>query len=79
MMTQMCSSYFKRLLYWVNLADMQCKVQLKRWDGRVLVTNAIRPDFGQKCLQLPGMLTHIHCDTTSYPYGTRKATALNTI
>ena len=79
MMTQMCSSYFKILLYWVNRADMQCKVHLERSDGLVLVTNAICPDFGQKCLQLLVMLTLTNCDTTSYPYDKRNATALNTI
>ena len=35
-------------------------------DGPVLDTNATCPNFGQECLQLPGMLTLIHCDTTSY-------------
>ena len=58
---------------------MQCKVQIECWDGSVLDTNAICPDFGQKCLQLPGMLTLSHCDTTSYPYGKGNATALNMI
>ena len=66
-------------LYWVNRADMQCKVQMERWDGPVLDTNATCPDFGQKCLQLPGMLTLSHCDTTSYPYGKGNDTALNLI
>ena len=70
---------FVLLLYFVNPADMQCKVQMKRCDGSVLDTNATCPDFGQKCLQLPGMLTLSHCDTTSYPYGKGNATALNII
>ena len=58
---------------------MQCKVQMERWDCSVLDTNASCPDFGKKCLQLPGMLTLSHCDTTSYPYGEGNATALNMI
>ena len=70
---------FVLLLYLVNPTDMQCKVQMKRWDGSVLDTNATCPDFGQKCLQLPGMLTLSHCDTISYPYGKGNATALNII
>ena len=27
---------FVLFLYWVNRADMQCKVQMERWDGSVL-------------------------------------------
>ena len=72
-------SYFKSLLYCVNRADMQYKVQMERWDGSELDTNATCPDFGQKCLQLPNMLTLSHCDTTAYPYGKGNATALNII
>ena len=42
-------------------------------------TNATCSDFGQKCLQLPGMLTLIHCDITSYPSGKGNVTVLNII
>ena len=66
-------------LFLVNRADMQCKVTMERWGGSVLDTKATCPDFGQKCLQLPGMLTLSHCDTTSYPYGKGNVTALNII
>ena len=48
---------FVLLLYWVNLADIECKVQMERCDGSVLDTNATCPDLGQKCMQLPGSLT----------------------
>ena len=44
------------LLYWVNQADMQCKVQMERWDGQVLDSNATYSEFGQICLQLPGVI-----------------------
>ena len=67
---------FVLLLYWANI---QYKVQMERWDGSVLDTNATCPDFGQKCLQLSGMLTLSHCDTTFYSYGKGYATALNII
>ena len=43
------------LVYWVNLVDMQCKVQMEPWGGPVLEINATYDDLGQKCLQLPGM------------------------
>ena len=52
---------------------------MERWDGSVLDTNATCFDFGQKYLQLPGMLTLIHCDITSYPSGKGNVTALNII
>ena len=68
---------FVLLLYWVNRADMPCEVQIERWDGSILDTNATCPDIGQKCLQLPGMLTLSHCGTTSFPYGKGNATARN--
>ena len=70
------TNMFVLLLYWV---DMQCKVLMERWDGSVLDTNATCPDFDQKCLQLPGMLTLSHSDTTSYPYGKENTTALTEI
>ena len=41
---------FVLLAYWVNLADLQYKVQMERWDGSVLYINAICADLGQKCL-----------------------------
>ena len=71
-MTQLC-------LYWVNRADMQCKVHMELRDGSVLDTNANCLEFDQKCVQLPGMLTLSHCDTTFYPYGKGNANALNII
>ena len=67
---------FVLLLYWVTRADMQCKIQMERWDGSVLDTNATCPDLGQKYLQLPGMLTLSQCVTTSYPCGKGNVTAL---
>ena len=61
---------FVLLLYWVNRADMQCKVQLERWDGPVLKTN----------VTLLAATRHAYTrDTTSYPYGKGNDTALNII
>ena len=45
---------FVLLVYWVNQADLQCKVQMERWDGSVLDNCAACADLGQKCLQIPG-------------------------
>ena len=60
---------FVLLGYWVNQADLQCKLQLERWDGSVIDTNATFADLGQKYLQLLGMHALSACNTTSYPYG----------
>ena len=58
---------FVLLAYWVNRADLQCKVQMEGWDGSVLDINAICADHGQKCLQLLCVISLSGCDTTSYP------------
>ena len=70
---------FVFLVYWVNRAVLHCKVQMKRWDGSVLDINATCAALGQKCEQLLAMHALTGCDTTSYPYGKRKVTALNTM
>ena len=41
----------------VNQTDIQCKVQVERWDGSVLDINTTSADLGQTCLQLSGMHT----------------------
>ena len=61
--------------YRVSRADMQCKVQMERWNESVLDTNAICADLGQKWFQLPGMLTLSRSDTTSYPYDNKRKLA----
>ena len=43
---------FVLLVYWVNRAAFQCKVQRERYNGSELDINAIFTDLGQKCLQL---------------------------
>ena len=70
---------FVLLAYWVNWTDLQCKVQMERWDGSVLDINAICADLGQKWLQLLCIHVLSGCDTTSYPYGKGNVTALNTM
>ena len=46
---------FGLLAYWVNPADLQCKVQMEHWDGSVLDITATCVDLGQKCLLLFSM------------------------
>ena len=70
---------FVLLQHWENLADLQCNVKMGRWDGSVLDINVTCADLGQKSMQLLGMHALSGCDTTSYPYGKGKFTALNTM
>ena len=73
------TNVFILLAYWVNRAELQCKVQMERWDVSVLDINTICANHGQKCLQLLCMHVLSGCDTTSYPYGNGNVTALNTM
>ena len=70
---------FVLLVYWVYQAKLQCKIQMERWDGTVLNINATCADLGPRCLQLLGVHALSGCDTTSYPYGKGKISALNTL
>ena len=70
---------FVLLIYWVFRKQVQCKVQMERWDGTVLDINSTCSDLGSKCSQLLGMHALTGCDTTSYPYGKGKATALKAL
>lgn len=73
------SDVFVLLVYWVYKMNKQCKVQMENWNGTVLDINATCADLGPKCLQLLGMHALSGCDTTSYPYGKGKISALNTM
>ena len=46
------TNVFVLFAYSVNQAEMQCKVQMERWDGSVIDINANCADLGQKWLQL---------------------------
>jgi len=70
---------FVLLVYWVYRAQLECKVQMERWDGTVLEINATCANLGPKCLQLLGMHALSGCDTTSYAFGKGKVTALKTL
>ena len=67
---------FVLLVYWVYLKHLDSNVQVERWDGTVLDINATCANLGPKCLQLLGMHALSGRDTTSYPFGKGKATAL---
>jgi hypothetical protein len=70
---------FILLVYWIYREHLESKVQMERWDGTVLDINSTCINLGPKCLQLLGMHALTGCDTTSYPYGKGKTTALKTL
>ena len=41
---------FVLLVHWVNQADIQCKLQMERWNESVHDINATSADLGLKCL-----------------------------
>ena len=47
------------LVYLVHRADIQCKVQMERWDGTILDTNATSAHLGLRCLQLLGIYRYL--------------------
>ena len=55
---------FVLLVYWMNRANLLCKVQMEHWDESVLDIKVTCAYLGQKCLQLPGMHALRGCDTT---------------
>ena len=70
---------FVLLAYWVNWADLQCKVQMERWDGSVLGINVISADPGQTWFQLLCMHVLSGCDTSYYPDDKGNVTALKSM
>lgn len=70
---------FVLLVYWTFKAELNCKVQLQRWDGTLLDINATCAVLGEKCLQLLGVHAITGCDTTSFLYGKGKLGAVKTL
>ena len=72
---------FVLLVYWVWKADLvsTCKVQMERWDGRILDINKTCVNLGANCSQLLGIYAVSGCDIVSYPFRKEKIHALNVI
>ena len=72
---------FVLLVYWVWKADLvsTCKVQMERWDGRILDINKTCVNLGANCSQLLGIYAVSGCDIVSYPFRKGKIHALNVI
>jgi len=70
---------FVMLVYWVWKMQLNCSVQMERWNGVVVDINATCTELGPKCLQLLGVHALSGCDTVSYPFSKSKMSALNTL
>ncbi|MEE8115221.1 MAG: hypothetical protein V3T23_12820, partial [Nitrososphaerales archaeon] len=70
---------FVLMVYWVYQRNIQATVQMERWDGAIWDINTTCDQLGPKCLQLLGMHYITGSDTTSYPYGKGKVSALKTL
>ena len=54
-------------------------VQIEGWDDNVININATCRQLGSKSLKLLGMHALSGCDTTSYPFGKGKLSALKVL
>ena len=70
---------FLLLLYYCwkrHLDKKQINITMKKSDGLVININASAAQLGEKCLDILAMHALTGCDTTSYPFGKGKQTAL---
>jgi hypothetical protein len=70
---------FILLLYWFWKSKPNCQITMKQSDGCTININETANTLGNKCLQLLAVHSLSGCDTTSYPYGKGKATALKVL
>ena len=68
---------FVMLVHWAWRANVQSTVQMEKLDGTILNINATVRTLGEECQGLLGMHALSGCDTTSYPCGKGKTSALN--
>ena len=68
---------FVLLVYFVLKHDIQCSIEMEKWDGKILDINASAKKIGGKALQLPAMHALTGCDTTPYLFRQGKVAALN--
>jgi len=59
--------------------QLNCSVQIERWNGVVMDINTACTELGPKCLQVLGVHARSGCDTVSYPFRKGKTSALNAL
>ena len=70
---------FVLLVFWCWKLSLKCQVQMEKWDGMLLDINATVNTLGEKSGGLLGMHALSGCDTTSFPNGKGKVSALNVL
>ena len=68
---------FYKLIYWVYKSQLECQVQMEKWNSTVLSINKTCKALGDRCLEILGVHFLSGSDTTSYPFGKGKQTVLN--
>ena len=67
---------FVLMVYWCWKVGITCHLQMERWDGIVLNINLTVENLGEHCRSILAMHALSGCDTTSYPVGKGKVSAL---
>lgn len=67
---------FILMVYWCWKVGTTCCLQMERWDGTVLNINATIENLGDHSCSILAMHALSGCDTTSYPAGKGKVSAL---
>ena len=70
---------FVLLVYWVYKKNIKAKVHMQKWDSTVLNINETCKRLGEKSLQVLGMHALSGCDTSSYPCGKGKVSAIKAL
>ena len=70
------SDVFVLMVYWCWKMDITCHLQMERWDGTLLNINLTVENLGEKCRTILAVHALSGCDTTSYPCGKGKISAL---
>ena len=67
---------FVLMVYWCWRMEITCQLQMERWDQTVLNINLTAENLGEKCRSILAVHAFSGCDTTSYPCGKGKVSAL---
>lgn len=67
---------FVLLVFWCWKAGITCRLQMEKWNGTVLDINSTVHKLGDQCRSILAVHALSGCDTTSYPVGKGKVSAL---
>ena len=70
---------FVLMVYWCWKTGTTCHLQMGKWDGKILDINHTVQTLGEKCSSILAIYVLSGCDTTSYPAGKGKVSALRAL